>query len=76
MLKHLQRSDAMVVWKLDRLCRSLRHLIDIVSELENRGIELVPLQDNVDTTSTIGNHSFAIFGVLAEFERDIIRERT
>ena len=75
-MEHLRQGDTLIIWKLDRLGRSLRNLIDIVSELQNRGIELISLQDHVDTSTATGKFTFAIFGALAEFERNIIRERT
>ena len=65
-----------MVWKLDRLGRSLRHLIDTVAELERRDIGFRSLQENIDTTTPGGKLIFHIFGALAEFERDIIRQRT
>jgi DNA invertase Pin-like site-specific DNA recombinase len=75
-LAHLRRGDTLVVWKLDRLGRSLRHLIDTVGKLEERKVGLKSLQDNIDTTTPGGKLMFHLFGALAEFERDLIRERT
>ena len=63
------------VWKLDRLGRSLQHLIDVVTDLENRQIGFQSLTENIDTTSPTGKLIFHIFGSLAEFERGLIRER-
>ena len=68
--------DTLVVWKLDRLARSLKQLIETVDGLEARGIGLRSLTDNIDTTTAGGRLIFHIFGALAEFERNIIRERT
>src|SRR5699024_5107059 len=68
--------DTLVVWRLDRLGRSIRHLIDHLSELQDRGIEFRSLQENIDTTTSGGRLVFHIFASLAEFERDLIRERT
>jgi len=75
-LSHLREGDALVVWRLDRLGRSLRHLIDTVTELHDRGVGFKSLQENIDTTTSGGKLVFHIFGALAEFEREIIRERT
>jgi DNA invertase Pin-like site-specific DNA recombinase len=75
-LDHLRAGDALVVWKLDRLGRSLRHLIDTVRALEDRGVGFRSLQEQVDTTTPGGRLVFHVFGALAEFERDLIRERT
>ena len=73
---HLRTGDVLVVWKLDRLGRSLRHLIDTVAEIERRDIGFRSLQESIDTTSPGGKLIFHIFGALAEFERDLIRQRT
>ncbi len=76
LLEQLQPGNTLVVWKLDRLGRSLRHLIDVVSELQSRGVGFRSLQENIDTTTPGGKLVFHVFGALAEFERDMIRERT
>lgn len=68
--------DILVVWKLDRLGRSLTHLIDTVNQLENKGIGFQSLTEAIDTTTAGGKLVFHIFGALAEFERELIRERT
>jgi len=68
--------NSIVVWKLDRLGRSLKHLIDTVNDLHKRKIGFRCLQENLDTTTSSGKLFFHIIGALAEFERDIIRERT
>src|ERR671920_273625 len=73
---HLRSGDTLVVWRLDRLGRSLRHLIDTVTELQEKGIGFKSLQESIDTTTSGGKLVFHIFGALAEFEREIIRERT
>ncbi len=65
-----------MVWRLDRLGRSLRHLIDTVALLQERGIGFKSLQEQIDTTTSSGKLVFHVFGALAEFERDLIRERT
>ena len=75
-LSHLRIGDTLVVWRLDRLGRSLRHLIDTVTELQEKGIGFKSLQESIDTTTSSGKLVFHIFGALAEFEREIIRERT
>jgi len=76
MLKNLRNGDILIVWKLDRLGRSLKDLLEIVSGLQNKGVELVSLKESIDTTSSTGKLIFSIFGALAEYEKDIIRERT
>jgi DNA invertase Pin-like site-specific DNA recombinase len=75
-LEFVRSGDILVVWKLDRLGRSLKQLIEIVTELQKRNIGLRSLTENIDTTSPGGKLIFHIFGSLAEFERDLIRERT
>jgi DNA invertase Pin-like site-specific DNA recombinase len=75
-LEFLREGDSLVVWRLDRLGRSLRHLLDTVSELEERGIGFRSLQESIDTTTSGGRLIFHIFGALVEFERNLIRERT
>jgi len=77
-LKALRDGDNLVVWKLDRLGRNLKHLISTVEELENRNIGFKVLTGkgaNIDTTTSAGKMVFAIFAALAEFERELIRER-
>ncbi len=75
-LDHLRPGDTLVVWKLDRLGRSLRHLVDTVTALAERGVGFRSLQEQVDTTTPGGKLVFHVFAALAEFERDLIRERT
>src|SRR3982751_5616017 len=75
-LSHLRAGDTLVVWRLDRLGRSLRHLIDTVTDLQEQGIGFKSLTESIDTTTSGGKLVFHIFGALAEFEREIIRERT
>jgi DNA invertase Pin-like site-specific DNA recombinase len=75
-LSHLRAGDTLVVWRLDRLGRSLRHLIDTITALQARGVGFKSLTENIDTTTSGGKLVFHIFGALAEFEREIIRERT
>ncbi len=64
------------VWRLDRLGRSLKHLLETVNQLEQRGVAFVSLTENIDTSTPGGRLLFHVFGGLAEFERDQIRERT
>lgn len=68
--------DTLTVWRLDRLGRSLKHLIEMISQLQERGIGFLSVQENIDTTTSGGKLIFHVFGALAEFERDLIRERT
>ena len=72
----LRPGDTLVVWRLDRLGRSLKHLIELVAELEGKGIGFKSLTESIDTTSPGGKLVFHIFAALAEFERNIIVERT
>ena len=76
LLVQLRRGDRIVIWRLDRLGRSLRHLMDLVTELEHRGVALQSLSESIDTSTSGGKLIFHLFGALAEFERDLIRERT
>lgn len=75
-LEFVRKGDSLVVWRLDRLGRSLKHLIETITALTNRGIGFKSITENIDTTTSGGKLVFHIFGALAEFERDIIRERT
>jgi DNA invertase Pin-like site-specific DNA recombinase len=75
-LIHLREGDTLVVWRLDRLGRSLKHLIETITILANRGIGFKSITEAIDTTTSGGKLIFHIFGALAEFERDIIKERT
>ena len=72
----LRADDVLVIWKLDRLGRSLKHLVELVNTLRERGVGLQSLNDPIDTTTPQGRLSFNLFASLAEFERDLIRERT
>lgn len=76
MIDQLREGDIVVVWKLDRLGRSLRDLVNIVTEIQDKGAGLKSLNDSIDTTTPHGKLTFHLFAALAEFERDIIRERT
>ena len=75
-LDYVRKGDTLVVWRLDRLGRSLPHLITTMTALEERGIGFKSLTENIDTTTSGGKLIFHIFGALAEFERNLIRERT
>jgi len=75
-LSHLRPGDTLVVWRLDRLGRSLPHLIETVKQLQEQGIGFRSLQEQINTTTSGGKLVFHVFGALAEFERDLIRERT
>jgi DNA invertase Pin-like site-specific DNA recombinase len=76
MLDMARKGDVIVVWRLDRLGRSIKDLIAIVEELGKRGIELQSLTENIDTTTPTGKLMFHIMAAMAEFERNVIRERT
>lgn len=75
-LSYLRRGDVLVVVRLDRIGRSVRNLIDVVTELGERGVDLMALDQAIDTTSPAGRLTFHIMSAIAEFERDLIRERT
>lgn len=75
-LDQLRPGDTFMVWRLDRLGRSLKHLIELISELENKQVKFYSLQESINTASPGGLLIFHVFGALAEFERNLIRERT
>jgi DNA invertase Pin-like site-specific DNA recombinase len=75
-LNQLRAGDTVVVWRLDRLGRTLTHLLATIGELNDHGIGFTSVQENTDTTTSGGKLIFPIFGALAEFEREVIRERT
>ena len=75
-MEALRKDDTLVVWRLDRLGRSLKHLIEIVGNLEEKGIGFKSIQEEINTMTSGGKLVFHIFGALAEFERNLIRERT
>lgn len=75
-MNHLRAGDTLVVWRLDRLGRTLKHLIATIADLSDKGIGFRSLQENMDTTTSGGKLIFHIFGALAEFEREVIKERT
>jgi len=76
LIDNVRQDDVIVIWKLDRLGRSLKHLVQLVHDLMEKGVGLQSLNDPIDTTSAQGRLTFNIFASLAEFEREVIRERT
>lgn len=72
----LDAGDTFVVWRLDRLARSTVELIKLVQLLDDRGVHFVSIRDKIDTSSAVGRFQLAVFAAVAEFERDLIRERT
>lgn len=76
LLYHSRDGDVVVIWRLDRLARSLKDLIEIAGQLQTRNVGLISLTENIDTTTPTGRLFFHIFGALAEFERNLIIERT
>jgi DNA invertase Pin-like site-specific DNA recombinase len=75
-LDYLRPGDTLVVWRLDRLGRSLRHLIEVIAGLESAGVAFRSLRESIDTTTAAGRLHLHMFGALAEFERELIRERS
>ncbi|CDH24187.1 recombinase family protein [Xenorhabdus bovienii] len=75
-LKYLQSGDTLVVWKLDRLGRSVKNLVTLISELHDRGIHFQSLTDSIDTSTAMGRFFFHVMSALAEMERELIVERT
>lgn len=76
LLDQLRKGDTVVIWRLDRLGRSLKHLIDLVTEFEKLEVRLISISDAIDTSTPSGRLVFNIFGSLAQFERELIKERT
>ncbi|EGF2538266.1 recombinase family protein [Salmonella enterica] len=76
LLRTLSEGDTLVVWKLDRLGRSMRHLVVLVEELRERGVNFRSLTDSIDTSTPMGRFFFHVMGALAEMERELIVERT
>ncbi|KPL49040.1 resolvase [Xanthomonas axonopodis] len=76
LLGQLRKGDVLVIWKLDRMGRSLKHLVELVGSLIERKVGLLSLNDPIDTTNAQGRFVFNLFATLAEFERELIRERT
>jgi len=75
-LEYVREGDTLVVWKLDRLGRSIQHLIQLMTSLNEKKIGFISLQENIDTSTSGGKLIFHMFSALAEFERDLIQERT
>lgn len=76
MLQQIRDGDLVVVWRLDRLGRSLKHLIGLVEQFEKLGVQFRSIQEGMDTSTPTGKMIFQVFGAVAEFERNLIRERT
>ena len=76
LLDYIRPGDTLVVWKFDRLARSVTHLLSLASQLDGRGCQLLSITEGIDTTTPGGRLVFAVFAALAEFEADLIRERT
>jgi DNA invertase Pin-like site-specific DNA recombinase len=75
-LSYMRQGDVLVVWKLDRIARSLKHLLEIVAQLEESGIEFKSIQEQINTTTSHGRFFFNVMGALAQMERELIIERT
>lgn len=75
-MSHLRSGDTLVVWKLDRLGRTVRQLVSMVAELQANGIQFRSLTDGIDTSTSAGRFFFHVMAALAEMERDLVRERT
>ena len=73
---HRRRFDGVLIWKLDRLARSVRHLVNVAADLESLGIDLIVLDQGIDTSTSAGRFLFHTLGAVGELERDLIRERT
>lgn len=76
LLSHARKGDVIVIWRLDRLARSISHLIELMQDFDGRGIGLISCTENIDTTTPTGKLMFHICGAFAEFERNLIIERT
>ena len=75
-LDQLRKGDILVIWKLDRLGRSLSHLLSIIEDLKQKGVDFASIQDGFDTSTASGKMVFSVIGAMAEYERNLTRERT
>ena len=75
-LGHLRKGDTLVIWKLDRLGRSLSHLLEVIEDLKAKGVQFASVQDGFDTSTASGKMVFSVIGAMAEYERNLIKERT
>ncbi|WP_313882802.1 recombinase family protein [Rhizobium ruizarguesonis] len=75
-LRRLKRGDTLVVWKMDRIARSVMHFVNLISRLRNRGVQFLSLTESFDTSSPIGRLMMHMLGAFAEFEKEVIQERT
>ncbi|MGR9185833.1 recombinase family protein [Rhizobium leguminosarum] len=75
-LRRVKRGDTLVVWKMDRIARSVMHFVNLISRLRNRGVQFVSLTESFDTSSPIGRLMMHMLGAFAEFEKEVIQERT
>lgn len=75
-LEYARKGDVLVIWKLDRLGRSLSHLLEVIEGLKERGVQFASVQDGFDTSTAAGKMVFSVIGAMAEYERNLIRERT
>ena len=75
-LDQIRKGDILVIWKLDRLGRSLSHLLSIIEDLKQKGVDFASVQDGFDTSTASGKMVFSVIGAMAEYERNLIRERT
>lgn len=76
MISTIRKDDEIIVWKLDRLARSLKNLIELVNLFKEKGVIFISIEDSINTKTAIGKFTFHLFGALAEFERNLIAERT
>jgi DNA invertase Pin-like site-specific DNA recombinase len=76
MMAHLRKGDHVIVWKLDRIGRSIKDLLEIMEQLKTAGVDFISMHNQIDTTTPTGRFTFNLFAALAEFEREMIVERT